>query len=96
MREEFEAWSANHEYLGGVEIDRAISGNYSDVDLHHAWEAWHASREALVIDLPSVGPSPEAPEEAIDDSYMDGHYGAIRMRNACFKAITALGLKVKS
>lgn len=52
MREEFEAWSANHEYLGGVEIDRAISGNYSDVDLHHAWEAWQASRKALVIALP--------------------------------------------
>ncbi|MDY7559938.1 hypothetical protein QN366_04950 [Pseudomonas sp. CCC3.2] len=60
MREEFEAWSANHEYLDGVEIDRAVSGNYSDVDLHHAWEAWQASRESLVIELPEIwdfGPS---------------------------------------
>lgn len=52
MREEFEAWSANHDYLGGVELDRAVSGNYADVDMQHAWDSWQASRETLVIEMP--------------------------------------------
>ena len=57
---------------------------------------WLASRATLVIELPTVGPEPEPPEEAMDDSYMDAHHAKIRMRNACFKAIEAAGLKVTS
>jgi len=69
---------------------------YVNPTVQSAWWAWQASRAALVIDLPSVGPEPEPPEDAIDDSYIDAHHAAIRMRNACFKAIEAAGVKVKT
>lgn len=80
MREEFEAWSANHEYLGGVEIDRAFSGNYSDVDMHHAWESWKASRESLVIDLGTM----------TNNGY-DGFYPANQIK----RALRDAGVKAK-
>lgn len=79
MREGFEAWSANHDYLGGVELDRAISGNYSDVDMQHAWESWQSSRESLVIELPA--------NRITSDS--------IIMRMKCRDAIHATGVKTK-
>lgn len=50
---------------------------------------------SVVVELPSVGPSPEPPEDAIDDSYLDAHHAKIRMRNDCFKAIIAAGGRVK-
>lgn len=51
MREEFEAWSADHDYLGGIPLD-IQDDKYWDIDLQHAWESWQASRAALVIELP--------------------------------------------
>lgn len=44
MREQFEAWSAGHDYLGGVGLHQGTDGKYSDADLQHAWEAWQAAR----------------------------------------------------
>ena len=77
------------EFFYGIPFDEC------DAFMQKSWEAaWKASRESLVIELPTVGPEPEAPEDAIDDSYMDAHHAKIRMRNACFKAIEAAGLKV--
>ncbi|MNG34491.1 hypothetical protein D3C84_1209870 [compost metagenome] len=63
---------------------------YSDGSIDAYWHFWKESRAALVVDLPTAGPE----EDAIDDSYMDGHRAAIRMRNACYKAIEGAGLKV--
>lgn len=77
------------------ELFYALPFDFCDDSTQKSWEAaWKASRESLVIDLPTVGPEPEAPEDAIDDSYMDAHHAKISMRNACFKAIEAAGLKV--
>ena len=99
MGEEFEAWSASHDYLGGVELDRAISGNYSDVDMQHAWESWKSSREALVIELPPVRPEPIA---SGDELKSDGEaaswniwVGEKLAKADCREAIEAAGLKVK-
>lgn len=86
MRKDFETWTANHDYLGGVEVDIAISGNYSDVDMQHAWEAWQASRESLVIELPTCEYANEASE------YSKGHRQGIR---ACRDSIHAAGVKTK-
>lgn len=89
MREEFEAWSANHDYFGGVEVDIAISGNYSDVDMQHAWEVWQASRAAIEVELPKI----------IDKEWANTHAERSAMREAiewCKKRIEAAGLKVKS
>jgi hypothetical protein len=43
MREDFEAWSANHDYLGGCGV-QMLDGRYRDIDLQHAWESWVAAR----------------------------------------------------
>lgn len=81
MREEFEAWTANHDYLGGVELDRTISGNYADIDMQHAWQSWQASRECLVIDL--------EPDDPADEGAAYLHQDFVKER------IQSLGLKVK-
>jgi len=52
MRDEFEAWASEHEFLGGCHFNRKPSGNYHDVDFQHAWESWQASRAAVVVSLP--------------------------------------------
>ena len=94
MREEFEAW---HErtlaLLAGTKQHAAARKMRNHKDL--ALLAWQASHEALVIELPPEPTVPDEPEEAIDDSFMDGYYAAQGMRNACAQLITAAGLKVK-
>lgn len=95
MREEFEEWASEHSTMSQY-LDRTVSGLYASSVTENFWNCWQASRAVPVVHLPTVGPEPEAPEEAIDDSYMDGHRAAIRMRNACFKAVEAAGVKVAS
>lgn len=58
MREQFEAWAATNAFLGLSEscMERHNEG-YLGCELHAAWEAWLASRECLVIELPDQGPS---------------------------------------
>ena len=100
MREEFEAWARDSEEFDDGEdpFDWICyvtpHGDYYSSSLELAWKSWQASRSALVIELPSAGSAPEAPEDAIDDSYLDAHHAKIQMRNACFMAIDAAGLKV--
>lgn len=57
MREEFEAWSAEHDYLGGCAA-QTLDDRYRDIDLQHAWESWQASaqgsRSALASQLVST------------------------------------------
>ena len=48
--------------------------------------------QAIVLPMPVM---PEQPEDAIDDSWMDGYNAALRMREECRRAIEAAGLKVK-
>ena len=57
MREEFESWAFQCPWLGLSDECMArdeINGGYYGLELHAAWLAWQASREALVIDLPKV------------------------------------------
>lgn len=60
MREEFEAWAMTSAYLGLSDtcMERFEDG-YLGGEVHAAWIAWQASREALVIELP---PAPAVPE----------------------------------
>lgn len=96
MREEFEAWAITSAWMGlSGECLEFIDGGYVNCEVQAAWLAWQASREALVIELPPEPSVPDEPEEAIDDSFMDGYYAAQGMRNACAQLITAAGLKVK-
>lgn len=47
MRAEFEAWAINNDY--GLHINQ--NGSYGDVYAEWAWQAWQASRAALVVKL---------------------------------------------
>jgi hypothetical protein len=51
MREEFEVWSANHEYLGGTGLFM-VDDRYKDIDVQHAWESWRDSRAAIEVEWP--------------------------------------------
>lgn len=99
VREQFEAWiKANwpnqllDRFSPGPEDGE---GEYTGFTVQHCWEAWKASRAAVVVEMPPEPKVPEDPEEAIDDSHMDSYHSAVRMRKACAKSVTAAGLQVK-
>lgn len=96
MQEQFEAEYAAHTFrmLDLIKMYRLSNGSYSDPCVAKAWHWFKRSREMLVVDLPTVGPSPEPPEDSIDDSFLDAHHAKIRMRNGCFMAIKAAGITI--
>jgi len=98
MQEQFE--QAYSEDNGGMPVSFIeawrLGDSYDVPRVARAWYWFKRSRETLVVGLPMVGPEPEPPEDAIDDSWLDAHHAAIRMRNECFKAIDAAGVKVGS
>ncbi|MGY8830076.1 MAG: hypothetical protein ACKVIS_11085 [Pseudomonadales bacterium] len=66
---------------------------------HWAQRFWDIGREygeapvtapAIVLPMPVM---PEQPEDAIDDSWMDGYNAALRMREECQRAIEAAGMQ---
>ncbi|MBD1555240.1 hypothetical protein [Pseudomonas typographi] len=68
MREEFEAWvEANF----GLSVRRNPAGAYQSFGVYAAWEAWQASRAALVIELPQI-----VAYEAGYDSLRDNEYAS--------------------
>lgn len=101
LREAFEAWSAEHEFLGVCPVERSTSGKYKDFDLQCAWETWQASRESLVIELPEPQPFKISAEESLDmdpDEFeaLEARHGAQwQAYSKCKKAIEAAGIKCK-
>ncbi|WP_157829735.1 hypothetical protein [Pseudomonas fluorescens] len=96
MQEQFEqAFSDDNGKLpvSFIKLQR-LGDSYSVPRVARAWYWFKRSRETLVVDLPTVGPSPEPPEDAIDDSFLDAHHAKIRMRNGCFMAIKAAGITI--
>lgn len=96
MQEQFEqAFSDDNGKMPLAFIKLQRQGDsYSVPRVARAWYWFKRSRETLVVDLPTVGPSPEPPEDAIDDSFLDAHHAKIRMRNGCFMAIKAAGITI--
>lgn len=91
MREEFEA--AYKETFGRT--PERNSDYHLYIDERAAWWAWQASRAALVVELPQPIER-ECPDDAFDDSWMDGYNGERRMREWCCTAIESAGVKVKA
>ena len=54
MREEFEAWAVSTKDQFGVPFFtlKNDSGKYVDHGTEISWQAWQASRQALVVELP--------------------------------------------
>lgn len=87
MREEFEAWSAEHYYLGGCSIDLE-DGEYKDPDMEYAWASWQASRAEIKINLPR--PTSHGDNE---DSYFNTQAWDVEdVEEAC----EAAGIKIES
>lgn len=96
MQDQFEqAFSDDNGKLpvGFIKLQR-LGDSYSVPRVARAWYWFKRSRETLVVDLPTVGPSPEPPDDAIDDSFLEAHHAKIRMRNGCFMAIKAAGITI--
>lgn len=91
-QEKFEAWHLAR--FPGASLSKRTNGEYINLYVGMCWIGWSASRDTLVVELPTVGPSPEPPEDAIDDSFLDAHHAKIRMRNGCFMAIKAAGITI--
>ncbi|SAM35800.1 hypothetical protein [Pseudomonas sp. 1 R 17] len=96
LQDEFEAEYCEHAHRlpALVKNCRLSNGSYGVPCIAKAWHWFRRSREMLVVELPTVGPSPEPLEDAIDDSFLDAHHAKIRMRNGCFMAIKAAGITI--
>lgn len=92
MREEFEEWYRRG-VMRGADPDLAAprfakdrDGMYWDMWTRRSWQAWQASRTALVVNMPT-------PDPAI--RYMDDPGKAGRILSQCRQAIEAAGITVK-
>jgi len=86
MREEFEAWCHNNP----LKVDKRISGEYKYISTDLAWQAWQASRAALVVELPENG------EPIFSNDFSDGVVaGAGIYRSAVEYALDKQGIKWK-
>ena len=59
QREAFEKWASNPPMefcLARHDDTAAWPGNYKDYHVECAWQAWQASRKALVVELPVAFP----------------------------------------
>ncbi|AFV50669.1 hypothetical protein G169_gp56 [Pseudomonas phage AF] len=79
IRAQFEAWAKERGYINL----RKDGDKYKFQTAWAAWEGWQASRQALVIDLPSV------------QCIRINDYTAEETREACRRAIESQGVKCK-
>ena len=54
MREEFEVWVINQNICRkyGAKLIQCRDGSYKDYRINDRWNAWKASRAALLVELP--------------------------------------------
>ena len=83
MRESFELWWRS---LGHQGFRKKPDGRYGFGHTETAWQAWQASRAALVVELP-----PER-EERFIDSYQEGWNDAI---DSCRVLVESVGVTCK-
>lgn len=91
-RAKFMVW---HERVRKQYADAGMPQPYYEGVRERDWWLWNAAMDSAVVDLP-VPVEPEQPDDAIDDSWLDGHNGAKRYRKTCVAAVEAAGIKVKS
>lgn len=80
MRESFELWAMDG---GCIDLRIGDDGLYMDNEAYYAFEAWKASRAALVVELPC---------ERLGELYADGYNAALQdVENA----LTEVGVNYK-
>lgn len=90
MRAEFEAaWRARYSEHGDIALKRSglDPEDYCNTRVKDAWWAWQASREAVVVELPSPMDAP--PYASYEGGWND-------MRDEAVDGIEEQGLKVKA
>lgn len=94
MREQFEVWAAKNYVvppgIGHLFVRAEIGDGYRLSNINHAWRGWQASREAVVVDLPSEDTcrTSTSKEEAVQEAYNHA-------LGECRAALEAQGLKVE-
>ena len=93
MREEFEAWTGNKSEKEIHQRGPRV-GKYKNPVMQRSWEAWQASRECLVIDLPKpAGLDRMSSEMSMQEIREDNRFN--RTLELAKKALTAAGVKYK-
>lgn len=97
-RDQFEAWAMRRAERSPSGLNKELLDRYDDGDgdyrqawVSSAWEGWQASREAVVVELPSAfwpGYIEEVDGEIINDDLFT--------KTQAVEAIEAAGVKVKS
>lgn len=85
-REDFEAWAEKNGYRMDLIPDGDI---YSYSSTRCSWEAWKASRESLVVELPEMLP---------DEGYSDGAMHNFCRNDSvkkCAKVLRTAGIRIK-
>ena len=91
-REQFEAWAINTKDQFGVPFFtiKNANGKYVDHGTEISWQAWQASRQALVVELPKNG------EPVFKNDFAEGvSSGADIYRSAVEYALDKQGIKYK-
>lgn len=89
MREDFEAWWEQwfgEPPMSGWEAIWCGEG-YNAEDIDHMWDAWQASRKALVVEI--------SPDYGKSEDYSDYHHGWNMRGNAEKENLRAAGVTVK-
>ena len=92
MLKQFEAWAV-------IDNQYSIARTYTDLrydedDTEAAWDAWQASRECLVIELPKpAGLDRMSSEMSMQEIREDNRFN--RALELAKKALTAAGVKTK-
>lgn len=93
MREDFVQWLRTRPEVLNVGFD-PVSGRFVLREDQERWEAWQASRECLVIDLPKpAGLDRMSSEMSIQEIREDNRFN--RALELAKKALTAAGVKTK-
>lgn len=85
-REDFEVWASDNGASPRA-IHRGTSGGYLLMSTHTAWEAWQASRMAVVVEI--------SPDYGKSEDYSDYHHGWNMRGNAEKENLRAAGITIK-
>jgi hypothetical protein len=85
MRADFEKWAKEYEY--NLRWSNEV-GNYSEMIVRILWDTWQASRQSLVVKLPSISNIPVVGE--YEQGYVNGESFTI---DAVKRAIDTAGVR---
>lgn len=88
MREEFEGWAVNtrDQFDLPFFIVKNDEGKYADYGAEMSWQAWQASRAALVVQLPTPCYRAEYVDHCSNDLEWDNYFEIEEVKSALSEA----------